>query len=144
MKLQSLVLVLTIGLLLAADTAAKKDLEQLQGIWQVTALEVDGNQAPDEALKEFKITVKGDRMSHKTGETTEESSFKLDPSKKPKQIDFTVVAGTDKGKNMKAIYELDGDSLKLCVGSPGAERPTEFASKAGTKIGLIVLKRTKP
>ena len=39
----------------------------------------------------------------------------------------------------KAIYELDGDTLKLCLGPPD-NRPTEFTDK---DKALLVLKRKK-
>ena len=35
--------------------------------------------------------------------------------------------------------ELDGDDLKICWNKKGAERPKEFASKADTKVRLVVL-----
>ena len=40
-------------------------------------------------------------------------TFKIDPSKKPKAIDFTAADGSAKGKPSKGIYELDGDTLNL-------------------------------
>lgn len=42
------------------------------------------------------------------------------------------------------IYELRGDTLVLCYSIPGEPRPTEFASKAGTRLQLVTLKRDGP
>ena len=47
-------------------------------------------------------------------------------------------------KPLLGIYELTDDSYKVCFGPPGGERPTEFASKPGSKVRLIVMKREKP
>jgi hypothetical protein len=44
----------------------------------------------------------------------------------------------------KGIYELNGDTLKSCVASPGKERPTEFSAKAGSGHTLRVFKCVKP
>ncbi len=55
----------------------------------------------------------------------------IDPSKKPKTIDYDVIDGPTKGKRHLGIYELDGDTFKSCFGAPGAERPTDFTSKPG-------------
>ena len=40
---------------------------------------------------------------------------------------------------MLGIYELDGNTLKICVGE--SKRPTEFASKPGSKTGIFVLRK---
>jgi uncharacterized protein (TIGR03067 family) len=68
--------------------------------------------------------------------------FTVDPTKKPKAIDFRLGGGDGWLKisgNFKGIYELDGDSLKLCIGS-GDERPAKFSDQGAA---LIVLKRQK-
>ena len=67
----------------------------------------------------------------------------IDPSKKPKTIDYEVTDGPTKGKKHWGIYELDGDTLKSCFGAPGAERPTDYTSKPGDKRTSTVWKRAK-
>jgi len=42
------------------------------------------------------------------------------------------------------IYELDGDTLRVCFVPQGEQRPTEFVSKPGTKVTIIEYKRVKP
>ena len=42
---------------------------------------------------------------------------------------------------MLFIYELTGDTLKLCWNEPGMDRPMAFDEKASS--GLAVLKRKK-
>jgi hypothetical protein len=44
---------------------------------------------------------------------------------------------------MLGIYELDGDTYKLCGDMQGKSRPTEFAVKPGSGFVLEVLKREK-
>ncbi len=74
-------------------------------------------------------------------------TFTLDPSKTPKAITMKVTEGRreeDKGKEVRGIYELAGDTLKWCTAPPGSEeRPTEFATKAGTRDMLVTLKKEK-
>jgi uncharacterized protein (TIGR03067 family) len=67
----------------------------------------------------------------------------LDPTKKPKAIDAVRSEGMDKGKPMLGIYELEGESQKVCFAPVGKERPTEFSSAAGSGHVLTVWKRAK-
>jgi uncharacterized protein (TIGR03067 family) len=138
---------LAVLLLLAADDKkdAKKDQEKLQGTWDVVSLEVAGNTVPKDKLENFRSTIKDDVMSHKGAEEgkTEEVTFVLDPSQKPKAIDMTLKKGGQAGQVILGIYSLDGDNLKLCMNQPGLERPKEFVSKAESRVVLIMLKRAK-
>jgi uncharacterized protein (TIGR03067 family) len=69
---------------------------------------------------------------------------KIDAAKKPKTIDTEVTAGDLKGNTIQGIYEIDGDTLRVCVVLPGkCERPTEFSGKAGSGCNLTIYKREK-
>ena len=48
-----------------------------------------------------------------------------------------------KGKTTLSIYEIEGDTLKICSVEPGKDRPTEFSSKPGSGHFLRVFKREK-
>ena len=57
-------------------------------------------------------------------------------------IDMTGTMGGDKGKKYLAIYELDGDDLKVCIGDTKA-RPKVFDGKKGSGRQFEVWKRMK-
>jgi hypothetical protein len=42
-----------------------------------------------------------------------------------------------------AVYELKGDTLRVCWAPLEKPRPTEFASKPGSGYSLVELKREK-
>jgi hypothetical protein len=44
---------------------------------------------------------------------------------------------------MLGLYELDGDTWKICSALPGKERPEELTSKEGTGHTLAVWEREK-
>lgn len=59
-------------------------------------------------------------------------------------LDTEVTAGDQKGKTIQGIYEIDGDTLRVCVVLPGkGERPTEFSGKGGSGCNLTVYERQK-
>src|SRR5262249_23930638 len=61
--------------------------------------------------------------------------------KNPKWMDHTF---TDGKLVYKGIYEFQGDKLRLFMGLPGGERPTEFKTKEGEKLWLRTFERIKP
>src|SRR5258708_3978799 len=148
MKLHALLVVLAAGLLVAADApkddAGKKEQEKLQGKWSAVSGERDGQKAPDTEIGQIKLEFKDGKMFiNIANETKEIATLKVDGSKKPKTVDLDLTEGPDKGKKAQGIYEVDGDNLKLCVAKPGKDRPTEFATKAGSETTLLVLKKDK-
>src|SRR5262249_9010469 len=134
--------VLLIGLLaslastgVAADSeSVKKDMAALQGEWVAVSASGDGQPMQEQMLKQMKRICKGDELTVMMGERTFfKAKITLDPTAKPKTIDYDMTEGFSKGKKQLGIYELEGDTLKSCFGAPGAERPTDFTSKAGEK-----------
>ena len=147
---------LMIGVLVAADDPRKdvakedfplqaNDKEKIQGTWALVALESGGQQIPVEVIKDFKIVFKGNNISFiLPGLNADQGgTFKLDPTKSPKWMDVTHAQGDQKGQTAPGIYTLNGNELKLCAGGPTDKRPTEFVSKAGSMVGVMVLKREK-
>ena len=58
-------------------------------------------------------------------------------------MDITGTEGPNKGKTFQAIYELDGDTLKVCYDLSGKGRPTEFKTAEGTQLFLVIYTREK-
>ena len=132
---------LCLAIVLATETARsgdKKEQEKLEGTWSLVKVTGGKTERKD---KETKITFKGDKVTFKAGE---EVTYSVDPTKKPKELNVHIEKDGKK-VTMKGIYELDGDTLKTCFNTAGkVQRPTEFASKAGTEHELAVYKREKP
>ena len=135
----------TISSTAAADNeAVKNDMAQLQGEWSMMSGIADGQPMPEEMLKHMKRICKGDETTVTTaGQIFLKAKVTIDPSKKPKTIDYQMTEGPTKGKKQLGIYEVDGDTLKSCFAKPDAERPTDFTSKPGEGRTLSVWKREK-
>jgi uncharacterized protein (TIGR03067 family) len=129
----------------AVKAADKEHTNQLLGTWVVVSGEEDGKPSPEEKIKGSKMTVDGKtiKLSDKDDKQLWILDYKLDPSKKPAEIDMTVAEGQGAGKSSQGIYELEGDSLKLCYALPGADRPKTFKTTAGAKENCFTLKRAE-
>lgn len=123
--------------------AVKKDRQQIAGSWRVTALEVGGNTAKEEDARKFSVVngVDGTWALLSDGREIAQGTSTIDPTKKPKTIDFTATEGELKGKSYLGIYELSGKTRKLCFSSPGRDRPTEFTSESGSETILVTFER---
>jgi uncharacterized protein (TIGR03067 family) len=128
----------------ADDPAVKKDMAGLQGEWSMVSGSADGQPMPDQMLKQSKRVCKGDETTTTVaGKLFMKAKFTIDPSKKPKTIDYEMTDGFTKGKRQLGIYELDGDTFKSCFAGPGIERPIDFTSQPGDRRTLSVWKREK-
>lgn len=144
-------LVCTLGLLASggpgtrADDKAdvEKELKKLQGAWTFASVEAGGKKLPAEQFKDMTVVFAGDKYSVKMGDmVVEAAALKVDPSKSPKTFDAKVTDGPNKGKVYLAIYEINGDTLKVCYDEAGKKRPTEFKGEGGAQT-LVVHKRVK-
>jgi uncharacterized protein (TIGR03067 family) len=127
----------------AAWSADAKDGDALQGTWLPSAAEFAGEKFPDEVRKTIKLAIKDDNYTVTVGAKVDKGTVKLNPSAKPKALDITGTDGPNKDKTMLAIYELDGDTLRVCYDLSGKSRPTEFKTKADTQLFLVTYKREK-
>lgn len=126
------------------NEAVKKDMAQLQGEWSMVSGSADGQPMPSGMLKQMKRVCRGDEATTTmAGQVFIKAKFTIDPSKKPKTIDYLMTGGFTKGQKQLGIYEADGDIFRSCFGKPGAERPTDFTSKPGDGRTLSVWKREK-
>lgn len=135
-------LALVAGFLVAADDP-KDELKKLEGNWTMVSGEKDGKNVAEQTIKTAKIVFNGDQHDVKVGDDIFKGTHKIDLSKKPKAIDATDTEGPFKGKTVYGIYELDGDTFKVCFAKPGEDRPKEFSSKSGTGHILHVWKKEK-
>jgi uncharacterized protein (TIGR03067 family) len=136
---------LTLGLLLGLGLQAGRadDKADLQGTWLATSYERGGQAIEGERLQKTKLVIKEDMAEFFDGrDTGSPATITLDPGKKPKTLDVTIKQGGEERK-LLAIYELQGDTLKLCWAAPGKDRPKEFTTKDGAAFASLVFKRMK-
>jgi uncharacterized protein (TIGR03067 family) len=137
-----IVLVVLAPLARPADDAAEAELKKFQGTWQLISAKTDGKKMDKETAAKIRVVIAGAKHTvFLDGKAiAKEVAFALDPSRKPKEVTDTL----PNGKQIKGIYELDGDTLKSCVAPVGKDRPKEFSGEEGTGNTLRVFERVKP
>ncbi len=138
------VLVVVLSLCLVASGGDAKDGDTVQGTWVPSTAELGGKRFPDKVLKTIKLVVKDDKYTVTVGKAIDEGTVKLNPKAKPKEMNIIGTNGPNKGKTILAIYERDGDTLRICYDLSGKGRPSEFKTKEGTQLFLVTYKREKP
>ncbi len=125
-----------------ADEPKASDLDRLQGTWAIVSMEFSGNPANPEDIEGRVLVIKGeDFTDSRKDEVFAKGTLKLDPKAKPKTLDATFSEGALEGKTSLAIYELDGDTLKVCVSQDEGERPKALSTEPGSKTILVVYRR---
>jgi len=118
-----------------------KDIDKLQGVWKIVALEMEGHAVPPAAFGEGKIELSGSRFKTTGMGAVYEGTASFDESKSPREFNLNFETGPEKGNTSLGIYELGGDTWRICLSTRGSTRPTEFAAKPGTGFALEVLNR---
>jgi uncharacterized protein (TIGR03067 family) len=113
------------------------DLDKLQGTWRIASLEIEGNAMPATGS----ITIEGDRFTTSTMGAEYSGTIRIDASKRPKRFDLVFDTGPHAGNRSLGIYQLDGDSWRICLGFAGAPRPVSFATAPGSDHALEMLVR---
>src|SRR5688572_16792524 len=130
------------------EEAVKKELKSLRGTWTVVYSEQNGERRRDlEEVKKMRLTIKDDNWRleyHNNVKDKRVATLTLDPTQKPKAVDFQFSEGLLAGETLLSIYELKGDDLKFCFASESRQRPKTFNSREGIAgQWLLVLKREK-
>jgi uncharacterized protein (TIGR03067 family) len=135
-----------VGLLFDANEPTRDvgdERGRLQGFWTMDSVVIDGMAVAREYAQKGRLEVEGDRYAVTLG-VTAGSTFQLDSTKRPPQIDFTFTDGPQKGQTVRGIYEIDGETYRLCRGlRPEVERPGQFDSPRGSGLMLVVWKRAQ-
>lgn len=131
----------------ATKAESKKALEKtpddqanIQGHWRVVFAEDSGRASPQESLRDIRFVINQETMTMEFAGRKNESTYKLNPSTNPKSIDMT-----ENGRTKLGIYDLQGNTLRICMSEDKPLRPTAFDSQPGSVNDLVLtLKRMIP
>lgn len=117
----------------AAPAAA--GVPALQGTWTIQT--IDGKSLADAGMA-MTLAIAGEKYTQTVnGDVNERGTIKVDQSKKPMTIDFTILEGGDAGKPQVGVLEVSGDTLTMKLGAPGSTtRPSSMAPEEGFFIAV--------
>jgi uncharacterized protein (TIGR03067 family) len=127
----------------AQSGGAQDEKKMMEGTWTMLSAELAGKEFPEEARKSTKLVLKADTYLVTVAGSPDEGTVKIDAAKKPKAMDVSGTKGPNVGKTFQAIYELNGDTLRICYDLSGKGRPTEFKTTPGSLLFLVTYKREK-
>lgn len=137
----------------------RNTLEQLAGEWELVGTEAFGERFPDSPAKAMIMKFEGKKMiiakcepfvPRGGAEGRDESTFEIDATVKPMNIDITNTTGAKKGQTSYAVFELMGDMLKIAASGFGArdgekgnpkDRPASVEGKG--PVMVMTFKRVK-
>lgn len=118
---------------------------KLDGKWVLTRVESSmGKQDLPEGIGS--AVFDKEKYTFSMGSMTEKGKMMFKLGKKPREVDIKITEGNDEGKTQLGVYELDGDTFKMCVamaGEPESKRPKALEYKEDTQETLFIFKRMK-
>lgn len=143
MKYAVFSILLVAALLAACAPGLTDDATAIQGNWRPIEGALAGQTMSDAVLKTIRLKLDHGQYEVFVGNEPDRGTYTLDPASFPKGMTITGTDGPNKGKTFPAVYELTGDTLRICYDLSGAKRPTEFRSMAGSQLFLVTYLRHK-
>jgi uncharacterized protein (TIGR03067 family) len=117
-----------------------QDPKALQGTWTAVKTELAGQALPLTVT----LTIAGDNYEVVANGRPDKGTCKVDSSMRPGRMTITGgEGGPNAGKTFLAIYELEGDKLRICYDLSGQKHPEAFATEKGTSLYLVAYQRKK-
>ena len=114
-----------------------QELERLRGSWLATRVETATGPIPQDMARQLRYVFAGSLLMLLERErVTGFGLVSVAAGTSGRHIDLRMTEGPGRGQIALGLYEIDGTTLRLCI---GAERPTRFTS-AGSAT-LVELER---
>src|SRR5438874_2396627 len=119
------------------STAGIDGQAELQGIWKLTAIEVNGE---FRSMDEFqpRVRIKGNSLFYAKAET---AKLAADASAAPHTIDLQFL---NPQRTFEGIYAVEGKTLKICVNAQTEgvkERPNALSTKGQAQWRIMIFEK---
>ena len=100
-------------------------LTELDGTWVPIAADVSGQELAVRELRVARLVLDrgGYEIVDRAEHVVDRGDYRIDRDSVPQALDIVGVSGPNAGRTMLAIFELDGDRLKVCYDLESAQRP---------------------
>jgi len=133
--------VAALGLDSPKDYGNKVLVDELEGTWQLTEYEFNGQKVKPDPLEVVTFRA-GAYVSNYSDGDTFRGSYRLDPTHQPPHLNEVPANGPYQGQTVKYIYQLDRDTLRIAfmAAEDDMRRPQGFNDKG---IYVETYKRVK-
>jgi uncharacterized protein (TIGR03067 family) len=119
---------------------APDETQALQGTWTAVKMELAGEVVPWMVT----LTIANNAYEIVANGLPDKGSCKIDTAARPGRM---IITGGKDGPNAEktflAIYEINGDTLRICYDLSGKKYPETFATQKGTPLYLVTYQRKK-
>jgi uncharacterized protein (TIGR03067 family) len=137
--------VLLAGVALGSDAPKEYDgaIEEpsIEGTWEYTRAEYDGilDKSGDRVVVTF---CRGIYTTNRGDGDTIRATYRLDPARKPRHLDWCPTSGKLRGQTLRCIYAVEGDTLRVAnmMDDDDFRRPQGFNDKG---LFISVFRRVK-
>jgi len=137
-------MLLTVAAFVAGCSQSRAgDSTALNGTWIPIDGELAGLPFPETVLRTLTLTVKDGKYTVDAAGKLDKGTVRNYPNDSPRGMDITGVEGPNAGKTFPAIYDLSGDTLRVCYDLGGVARPTAFRTAPGTQQFLVTYVRQR-
>jgi uncharacterized protein (TIGR03067 family) len=120
-----------------ADSAA--DLKAMQGTWTLTGSTFNGNSV----MADLQWIVDGDHYRIRYNRQMDPFPLKITLDAATRHLDAAhdLAPGANPRSEFKGLYEVSGDTLRVCLDLRGQRYPESFDAPAGSKLVVYRFKR---
>jgi uncharacterized protein (TIGR03067 family) len=123
----------------------KEELSKFQGVWRRTFGEIDKVTVPNFFFVDSVMEIRDERTTiTEGGQAFEMEIVRLNETTNPKEIDIKILGDPEKDSISFGIYELEGESLRICHSlKEQAMRPKKFEIAEGSGLVQSLWKRVQ-
>jgi uncharacterized protein (TIGR03067 family) len=117
----------------APTTEQRKEMAKFNGNWKYLSISAEGQRAAGNTFANSRMGFKDDKFTLAEVDDRSNGVFAVDPTQNPKWINLRYLTGARQGQLLLGVYEIEGDSLRISLGT-GGNRPADFESKVGQMV----------